>query len=57
MMVESVDEAEQIYALLTDEGEIFMPMEEAFYARRFAMLRDRFGTGFSSARSSSDIRW
>jgi PhnB protein len=46
LMLDSVDEAERIYALLTDGGEIFMKMEETFFARRFAMLRDRFGTSW-----------
>jgi PhnB protein len=46
LMLDSVDEAERIYALLTDGGEIFMPMEETFFAHRFAMLRDRFGTSW-----------
>ena len=46
LMIESVAEAERIYALLTDGGEIFMPMEETFFAHRFAMLRDRFGTSW-----------
>lgn len=46
LMVDSVDEAERIYALLSDGGEIFMPMEETFFAHRFAMLRDRFGTSW-----------
>ena len=46
LMVDSVDEAERIYALLSDGGQIFMPMEETFFAHRFAMLRDRFGTSW-----------
>ena len=40
----STDEAERIYALLTNDGEVFMPMQETFFAHRFAMLRDKFGT-------------
>lgn len=39
-------EAERIYALLADGGEIFMKMEKTFFANRFAMLRDRFGTSW-----------
>ncbi len=39
-------EAERIYALLSEGGQIFMPMEETFFAHRFAMLRDRFGTSW-----------
>jgi PhnB protein len=44
--VGSNEEAERIYALLSDGGEIFMPMEETFFAHRFAMLRDKFGTSW-----------
>jgi len=46
LTVESADEAERIYALLADGGQIFMPIEETFFAFRFAMLRDRFGTSW-----------
>ena len=46
LIVESSEEAERVYALLKDEGQVFMPMEETFFARRFAMLRDRFGTSW-----------
>jgi len=46
LMVDSIEDAERIYALLSDGGEIYMPMEETFYAYRFAMLRDRFGTSW-----------
>jgi PhnB protein len=46
LLVDSIPEAERIYALLSDGGQIFMPMEETFFAHRFAMLRDRFGTSW-----------
>ncbi|HJR66272.1 MAG TPA: VOC family protein [Gemmatimonadaceae bacterium] len=46
LMVDSIDEAERIYKLLTEGGQIFMPIEETFFAHRFAMLRDRFGTSW-----------
>ena len=46
LLLESAKEAERIYALLTDQGQVFMPMEETFFALRFAMLRDRFGTSW-----------
>jgi PhnB protein len=46
LMLDSSAEAERIYELLTDGGEIFMKMEETFFAHRFAMLRDRFGTSW-----------
>jgi PhnB protein len=46
LQVDSTPEAERIYKLLTEGGEIFMPMEETFFAHRFAMLRDKFGTSW-----------
>jgi PhnB protein len=46
LMVDTIDEAERIYALLTQGGDIFMQMTETFYAHRFAMFRDRFGTSW-----------
>jgi PhnB protein len=46
LLVDSAADAERIYALLTDGGQIFMPMAETFFAHRFAMLRDRFGTSW-----------
>jgi PhnB protein len=42
----TADEAERVYALLSDGGEIFMAMEENFFAVRFGMLRDKFGTSW-----------
>jgi PhnB protein len=44
--LDSSDEAERVYTLLSDGGQVFMPMAEMFYAHRFAMLRDRFGTSW-----------
>jgi len=44
--VDTVEEADRIYALLSDGGEIFMPIQETFFSPRFAMLRDRFGTSW-----------
>jgi PhnB protein len=46
LVVDSIDEAERIYALLSDGGQIFMPMAETFFAFRFAQLRDRFGASW-----------
>jgi PhnB protein len=46
LSVDSNEEAERIYALLSHGGEIFMKMEETFFAFRFAMLRDKFGTSW-----------
>ena len=46
LTVDSAAETERIYALLSDAGQIFMKMEETFFAHRFAMLRDKFGTSW-----------
>lgn len=46
MIVDTAAEAESMYALLIDGGEIFMSMETTFFAQRFAMFRDRFGTSW-----------
>ena len=46
LRLDSAKEAEHIYAILTDGGQIFMKMEETPFASRFAMLRDRFGTSW-----------
>lgn len=44
--LETIEEAERIYALLAESGEIFMALQETFFSSRFAMLRDRFGTSW-----------
>jgi PhnB protein len=46
LTVGSAEEADRVYALLSEGGQIFMPMAETFFATRFAMLRDRFGTSW-----------
>jgi len=44
--LDTAQEAERVYKLLADGGQIFMKMEKTFFAERFAMLRDRFGTSW-----------
>ena len=39
-------DAERIYRVLTDGGEIFMKLEKTPFANRFAMFRDRFGASW-----------
>jgi len=46
LLVTSTDEAERVYAALSDGGEIFMPLTETFFAFRFGQLRDRFGASW-----------
>ena len=42
--VEQPAEAERIFATLADGGQVTMPVQETFWAHRFGMVTDRFGT-------------
>jgi PhnB protein len=55
LLLDSDAHAEEVYALLIKGGEIFMKMEETFFASRFAMLRDRFGTSWMLLRERSNV--
>jgi PhnB protein len=46
LTLDSDGEADRVFALLSEGGQIFMPMQSTFFASRFAMLRDRFGTSW-----------
>lgn len=46
MTLDEQAEAERVYALLTEDGEIFMEMKKTPFANRFAVLRDRFGASW-----------
>src|SRR6476619_5256429 len=46
LSLDTPEKAEQVYTLLSSDGEIFMKMEKTFFANRFAMLRDKFGTSW-----------
>jgi PhnB protein len=46
LSLDSDGEAERVYAALSGDGQVFMKMEETFFASRFAMLRDRFGASW-----------
>jgi PhnB protein len=43
LSIQSDSEAERIFSALSHGGQVFMPMQETFFATRFAQLRDRFG--------------
>lgn len=47
LSVSSAEEAERVHAILSESGQIFMPMEQTFFASRFSMLRDRFGISWT----------
>ena len=36
-------DAERFYGLLSEGGEVFLALQETFFATRYAQLRDRFG--------------
>ena len=42
--LDSQEEAERIFAALADGGAEQMPLQETFWALRFGMVTDRFGT-------------
>jgi PhnB protein len=47
LSVDSSEEAERIYTLLSENGQVYIPLGETFYASRFSQLRDRFGVSWS----------
>lgn len=44
LFVEDPNEAERLFDALVEGGEVKMPMQETFWASRFGMLKDRYGT-------------
>ena len=46
LLLSTPEQAENVYKILSEDGQVFMKMEETFFANRFAMLRDRFGTSW-----------
>jgi PhnB protein len=39
-------EADRVFNALASSGTVTMPIQETFWARRFGMLTDRFGTSW-----------
>ena len=46
LSVSSSEEAERIFGVLAEGGDVFMKMGETFFAFRFGQLRDKFGTNW-----------
>lgn len=44
LMVDGPDEAERVFRALEKGGQVRMPLEKTFWAERFGMVIDRFGT-------------
>lgn len=49
LSVDTDDEAERLWAALSDGGQVFMPLQEIFFASRFGQCRDRFGINWMIA--------
>lgn len=43
LQIHDVKEAERVFAALSDNGTVTMPMQQTFWAVRFGMLVDQFG--------------
>jgi len=41
--IDTTEEAERIFAVLSEKGKVCMPIQETFWAQRFGMLVDQFG--------------
>ena len=46
LLVDSNEEAERVYAALSEGGEVLMPLTETFFAFRFGQARDKFGVAW-----------
>jgi PhnB protein len=46
LQVDSIADAERIFAQLSEGGQVIMPLAPTFWATRFAMLVDRFGVSW-----------
>jgi PhnB protein len=44
LAIETVEEAERIFAALAENGAVQMPLQQTFWAARFGMVVDQFGT-------------
>jgi PhnB protein len=42
--IDTPEEAERVFNALADNGSVTMPIQETFWALRFGMVTDRFGT-------------
>jgi PhnB protein len=44
LAIETESEADRVFKALSEKGTVMMPIQETFWAKRFGMLVDRFGT-------------
>ncbi len=46
LSIDAVEEAERVFDELAEGGTVIMPIGETFWAKRFGMLKDRFGVSW-----------
>ncbi|MNG34829.1 hypothetical protein D3C84_1214130 [compost metagenome] len=46
LQVNSIQEAERLFAGLSAGGQVQMPLQQTFWAASFGMLQDRFGVSW-----------
>jgi PhnB protein len=44
LTIDAIADAERVFKALSEKGSVQMPMAESFFAKRFGMATDRFGT-------------
>jgi PhnB protein len=44
LQIDTIVEADRVFKALSENGSVQMPLQETFWAQRFGMLVDRFGT-------------
>ncbi|MEX1230188.1 MAG: VOC family protein [Planctomycetaceae bacterium] len=46
LTADTADEAERLFAALSDGGQVQMPLTKTFFSEKFGMLADRFGVSW-----------
>ena len=46
LSADSPQDAERLFKILSDGGEVYMPMAETFFATKYGILRDKFGVSW-----------
>lgn len=54
--VDTIPEAERVFAALSEGGEVMMPLAETFWADRFAAFIDRYGTPWMINCGSKEVK-
>lgn len=46
LVADSIEQADRLFGVLAEGGQVQMPMAETFFSPRFGMVADRFGVGW-----------